>query len=125
MNFENDEIKVPREIYEEIKRNYLCMKESNSFLYRRYHQKYGIDKRMFLEIVSSIREEEGLPITPFNKKTKRIHNPYAFYDKHPNSYKIEGNYINGYKTSGFKGNGKKSANKLNKKSKMQLINIVS
>lgn len=88
---------ITQEQYEEIKKNYLCKNETNTVLFKRYYEKYEIEKEVFLEVLDKIRQEEGLDNSLSNKKIKRIYNPYSFHDKHPNSYKVQGVYNSEHK----------------------------
>ena len=40
--------------YNEIKEDYLKKKEKKSFLYKKYYQKYGMDKHLFNAILEEI-----------------------------------------------------------------------
>jgi hypothetical protein len=83
---EIEDITILPNQYHEIKKDYLCKKENKYSLFRKYCNKYDIEKDVFLEILSLIRLETGAPSSKGRKKMKRENNPYSFNDKHPNSY---------------------------------------
>ncbi|WP_409199729.1 hypothetical protein [Methanobrevibacter sp. DSM 116169] len=98
---DDGEINILPQHYKEIKRDYLCRKESKYGLYKKYFIKYNIDKDTFMEILNLIRCESKMPVYGTKRKDKRKHNPFSFHDKHPKSYKINGTYEN---NSGFRKN---------------------
>lgn len=77
--------KIKKEVYNQIKKDYLAKTSILSVLYRKYHKNYGIDKFQFYQIIEKIKAEENIPQKRV-KKTKRILNPFSFHDKHPDSY---------------------------------------
>lgn len=77
--------KIPKKIYDEIKKEYLSKKCILSVIYRKYHKIYNINMHQFNQIINKINLEEKIP-QKIKVKEKRTNNPFSVYDKHPDSY---------------------------------------
>lgn len=82
----NEEIKIPKSKYNELKENYLKNPKTAYSLYNEFNKEYPMNKKVFIKIIDKIRVEQGTNTFKPSKKTKRMNNPFSYHDKHPNSY---------------------------------------
>ncbi|WP_299522836.1 hypothetical protein [uncultured Methanobrevibacter sp.] len=82
----NEEIKIPKSKYNELKENYLKNPKTIYSIYNAFNKEYPMEKKVFIKIINKIRLEQGVTTHKPLKKTKRMNNPFSYHDKHPDSY---------------------------------------
>ncbi len=85
--------------YNEIKEDYLKKKEKKSFLYKKYYQKYGMDKHLFNAILEEIYTEHIHPKTLMRRHKKKPHIYNKINNFSTNGYSNKQYYKNPPKTS--------------------------
>ncbi len=81
-----NELKIPKSTYDKLKKDYLKNPKNAYSLYIALNKTFPMDKKTFIGIIDKIRIDEGASAFNPIKKTRRMNNPFSYYDKHPNSY---------------------------------------
>ncbi|WP_295723083.1 hypothetical protein [uncultured Methanobrevibacter sp.] len=90
---------VPINQYNEIKEDYLKKKEKKSFLYKKYYQKYALDKHTFNAILEEIYTEHIHPKTVMRRRRKKSRLYHKINSFTSNGYSNKQYYKNPPKTS--------------------------
>jgi hypothetical protein len=56
----SDNLKIEKEILNEIKHDYVYGKETKSLLFKKYNRKYNIDRFTFMSVINNINQELGI-----------------------------------------------------------------